>query len=199
MEPSRISGARYQRVTTWEERGGGECVDDARRGRGTEGGRGNLVGVGANGDAKGACEAEISEFEVAIAVDEEVLGLQIAVEHAVGVAKCDAAQHLVQERLDLHGGQASGCLVLVHVLLEVVLQEFEHKVKFLFAVDNVLQPHDVLVLQLLEQGNFTDGSGGNALVLGVEANFLEGNHLLAYAVSRLVHHTVRSLADLFQF
>ena len=35
----------------------------------------DFVGVGAEGDAEGAGEAEVGEFQVAGAVDEEVLGL----------------------------------------------------------------------------------------------------------------------------
>ena len=114
------------------------------------------------------------------------------------VAESDPTEHLVQKGLDLHGGKAAGGSVLVHVLLEVVLEKLKHEVQLLLAVNDVLQPDDVLVLQLLEQGNLADCSGGHALILRVEADLLERNHLLAHAVARLVHHTVRSLADLFQ-
>lgn len=50
----------------------------------------DLVGEGVDGDAEGAREPEIAELELALGVDEEVLRLQIAVQHAVCVAKVDA-------------------------------------------------------------------------------------------------------------
>ena len=59
------------------------------------------MGVGAEGDAEGAGEAEVGEFEVAGGVDEEVLGLQVAVQDAVGVAVVDSGEELGGEFLDL--------------------------------------------------------------------------------------------------
>ena len=49
------------------------------------------MGVGAEGDAEGASEPEIGEFEVAFTVDEEVLGFEVAMKDAVGVAVADTA------------------------------------------------------------------------------------------------------------
>jgi hypothetical protein len=111
----------------------------------------HLVGVGADGDAESAGESEIGKFEIAVTIDKKVLGLQIAVKNSVGVAKSNSAEHLVQERLDLHGGKAAGCLMLVHVLLEVVLEKLKHEMQFLLAVNHVLQPDDVLMLKLFQQ------------------------------------------------
>lgn len=67
------------------------------------------------------------------------------------MAESNATEHLVQERLDLHHGEAAGGLLLVHVLLQVVLQELEYKVQFLLAVNNILQSDDVLMLKLFQQ------------------------------------------------
>jgi hypothetical protein len=157
------------------------------------------VSVGADGDAESTGESEIGKLEVAIAVDEKVLRLQVTVKNTVRVAESDSTEHLVQERLHLHRGKASGGLVLVHVLLEVMLKELEHKMQFLLAVNNILQSDDVLVLKLLQQGNFANGCGWNTFIFGVKADFLESNHLLAYAVASLVHNTIRSLSNLFKF
>lgn len=38
----------------------------------------DLVGVGTHGDAEGAREAKVGQLELALAVDEEVLGLQVS-------------------------------------------------------------------------------------------------------------------------
>lgn len=51
-----------------------------------------LVRVRADRDAEGAGETEVSKLEHAAAVDEEVLGLEIPVKDAVGVAERDALQ-----------------------------------------------------------------------------------------------------------
>ena len=59
------------------------------------------MGVGAQGDAEGAGEAEVGEFQVARAIDEEVLRFQVAVEDPVGMAVADAEEELVGEFLDL--------------------------------------------------------------------------------------------------
>ena len=110
-----------------------------------------LVGVGANGNAESAGESEIGKFEVAVAVDEKILGLQITVENTVRVAESDSAEHLIQERLDLHDGKASGGLLLVHVLLQIMLEELKYKVQLLLAVNDILQSNNVLVLKLFQQ------------------------------------------------
>ena len=63
--------------------------------------RDDLVGVGAEGHAEGPREPEVGEFEVAFFVDEEVLGFEVAVQHAVGVAVARSFEQLVGEFLDL--------------------------------------------------------------------------------------------------
>lgn len=62
----------------------------------------NLVGVGAKRHTEGSGQTEISQLEVALLVNKQVLGLQVAVEDAVGVAVADTGAKLVHELLD-HG------------------------------------------------------------------------------------------------
>ena len=57
----------------------------------------DFVGEGVDGDAEGAGEAEVGEFELAFVIDEEVLRLQVSVEDAVVVAEGDALEELVHE------------------------------------------------------------------------------------------------------
>ena len=59
-------------------------------------------------------------------------------------------------------------------------------------------PDHVGVVRLLEERDLTDGSGGDALVLRLQADLLQGDHLAGGAVLRLVHNTVRPLPDLLQ-
>lgn len=59
------------------------------------------MGVGAEGDAEGAGEAEVGQFQVADFVDEQVLGFEVAVQDPVGVAVARAEEELGGEFLDL--------------------------------------------------------------------------------------------------
>ena len=106
----------------------------------------DLVGVCAQRNTKGAGKTEIGELEVALLVDEEVLGLEIAVQDAVGVAVLDAIAKLEHELADdliakaelhqmrrraLGQGLASTTIAhrkSLHVLLEVEVEELEDEV-----------------------------------------------------------------------
>ena len=57
-------------------------------------------------------------------------------------------------------------------------------------------PHDVWVLELLENADLPNRRAWDALVLSLQSNLLERNELPRHAVARLVHHTIRALADL---
>ena len=57
----------------------------------------DFVAEGVDGDAEGAGEAEVGEFELPFGVDEQVLRLQVAVQDAVFVAEGNALQQLVHE------------------------------------------------------------------------------------------------------
>ena len=59
------------------------------------------MGVCAERDTKCAGETKVGELEVAFLVDEEVLGFEVAVQDAVGVAVARAFEQLVGELLDL--------------------------------------------------------------------------------------------------
>ena len=56
--------------------------------------RDDLVRVRAHGDAERAREPKVGELELALAVDEQVLRLEVAVQHAVEVAVRDAVEQL---------------------------------------------------------------------------------------------------------
>jgi hypothetical protein len=88
----------------------------------------HLVGVGADGDAKGPGEAKVGELEDAVPVDQHVLGLHVPVQHAVAVAVRDALEHLEKIRFHELGGHALG-LGRVHVPLQVLVQILEAKVE----------------------------------------------------------------------
>jgi hypothetical protein len=60
-----------------------------------------------------------------LGVEEQILRLQIAVEHAVLVAEGDAPQQLIHEGLDGGGIQSSPLAAGVHVHLEVLVHVLE--------------------------------------------------------------------------
>lgn len=55
--------------------------------------------VAANGDAKSPRQTKIGQLDAALGVDEQVLRLQITMQHAVHVTESDATQQLVQVAL----------------------------------------------------------------------------------------------------
>lgn len=59
------------------------------------------MGIGAERDAEGTSQTEVGNLEVPSGVDEEILGFEIAVEDAVGVAVFDTGHELMGELLDL--------------------------------------------------------------------------------------------------
>jgi hypothetical protein len=61
----------------------------------------DFMSVGAERDTKGASQTKISQFQVALLVNEQILRLEIAVQDAVGVAVTGALEKLKSEFLDL--------------------------------------------------------------------------------------------------
>ena len=62
--------------------------------------RHHLVGVRPDGGAKGPRQPKVGQLGLAGGVDQQVLRLEVTVQHAVGVAKCDAGQQLLQVGLE---------------------------------------------------------------------------------------------------
>lgn len=69
----------------------------------------DFVGEGLDGDSESACQPEVSYFEIAGPVDEQVLRLEVAMDDPAGVAVIDPVHQLVQEQLHLIG--SDGVLV----------------------------------------------------------------------------------------
>lgn len=76
--------------------------------------------------------------------------------------------------LDHLGAHALGLARhIVHVLLQVQVQELEHQVQARVLVDDLEEAHDIVVSQLLEQADLPDCRARHALVLGLEADLFE--------------------------
>jgi hypothetical protein len=82
------------------------------------------------------------------------------------------------------------------VLLQVQVEELEHEVQLGVGVDDVLEPHDVGVLELFQEGDLPDGRRGHPFLLLLEPDFLEGDRRARCAVAGLVDDAVGALADL---
>lgn len=155
--------------------------------------RNDLVGVGAEGHTKGSRESEISKLEVSVAVDKEILGLQITVQHAVAVAVTDALAQLAHELLYHRVAETetaeSGAGALgerlaasavadgkgFHVFLQVEVEELHNEVELVaVGVHNVEEADDVGVVHLFQEGDLADGGGGDSFIFGFETDFLEG-------------------------
>mmetsp|Transcript_55742 Transcript_55742/g.155373 ORF Transcript_55742/g.155373 Transcript_55742/m.155373 type:complete len:300 (+) Transcript_55742:189-1088(+) len=157
--------------------------------------RNHLMRVATDRDSEGAGEAEVGEFQGALPVDEKVLWFEVPVEDAVLMAIRYAPQKLVEERLCC--GWIESSVAHVKQLFQVLVQKFEHQRELPLRVYHVAQPHDVGVLQLLQQRNFADRSARNSLVLGLQPDGLQCINLAA-SILRLIHDPVGALANLFQ-
>lgn len=56
--------------------------------------------VGANWNPKRSCQAKVCQLDLALGIDEEVLGLQVPVENPVRVAEGQALQQLEEVTLE---------------------------------------------------------------------------------------------------
>lgn len=98
----------------------------------------HLVGKGVDRNPKGAREPEIREFELALVVDEQVLGFQVAVQYSVVMAEGDSLQKLVHERFDGDVVQLTATAARIHVLLQVLVHVFEDQHELILRVDDIM-------------------------------------------------------------
>lgn len=98
------------------------------------------MGVVTNGNSKCACQSKIRKLEGADSIDEQVLRLQVPVEHSVLVAVCDSADQLVEVGLDQRRVQGPLAGNRIHEALEVLVQVLEDKVELAVAVYHIIEP-----------------------------------------------------------
>ena len=154
--------------------------------------RDDLVLERANVHGEGAREPEVGELEDARAVQQQVRGLEVAVQHLLLVAEGEALEQLVEQGLDCDDVEAG--IAGVEVLLEVELKVLEDHGELVHHVNHVVHHHNVLVLKELEQGDLTNRRGGDAFLFD-EADRLEGDRLGCLFVLGLVDDAVGALAD----
>ncbi|EGY17724.1 F-box protein pof6 [Verticillium dahliae VdLs.17] len=130
-----------------------------------------------NGIGEGAGETEIGELDVAVGGDEQVVGLDVAVQDKVLVAEPDGAAEHAHPGLDVGGAVAHIVRVLDEHLEVAEGQVLEHEVEVLvLGGKDGEQRDDVGVLELLEMLELADGVGGHALaVFLLDLDLLDGH------------------------
>ena len=99
------------------------------------------MSVGADGDLESPGKAKVSDFEHTVAVDQEVLRLEVAVHDPACVAEVHSARQLVHVRLDQHRLHPVHAR-LVHVLLQVLVEPLKDEVQTVLAVLDIEKPDD---------------------------------------------------------
>lgn len=166
------------------------------------------MSVCAERDTKGSRKTKIGQLQVTLPVNEQVLGLQIPVQDAVAVTVADTLNQLCHELFYHSVAQTQVChhrpireslatatladRQSLHVFLEIEVEEFHDKVEFVAVdMDKVQQLDNVGILHLLEKRDLADGGTGNALILGLETNLLQGHNSIGVVeFTGLVDHTV---------
>ena len=171
---STISGARYQRVTTYSVRKSRQSdqVDAAR-------------------------EPKVGDLQVAVLVDEQVGGLEVAVEHVARVDVLEAAEELVEEVLDVLVGER---LRRADHLVQVGVHQVRHHVQVGAvgrAAHQVADADDILVVEVEEELDLAERALGGRLVLEDVADLLDRDEALRRVtrVHRRADHAVRAAPD----
>lgn len=159
--------------------------------------RDDLMRVSLDGKTECSRETEIGELDsLAVVADEQVLGLEITVEYAVRVEEYERLTNLIEERLSLLGRQ--GSTLLLHVLLEVVLEVFEHQVQLVLREQHFLELDNIRMPQVLQQADFADSRRRDAIVFLFESDLLDSNQLVGFLVQGLIHDTVGTFTEFFE-
>lgn len=103
-----------------------------------------LMGEVFHRNSKGTSQPEICQLQNTLAIDEQVLRLQISMEYLVLVALGSSVEQLIQERFDLF--LRKGSFVVVKQLLQILIEEFEDERELFVGVQHVDQSDDVWVL-----------------------------------------------------
>ncbi|KAH3671021.1 hypothetical protein OGAPHI_000732 [Ogataea philodendri] len=159
----------------------------------------HLVGERVDRNTIRSSKSKIPELELAFAADEQILRLEVSVQHSVVVTEHDSSEQLEHERLD-HMGLQSTALVVpvrVHVSFQVLVQILKHKRQLVLCMYDVVQRDDVLVSELLHNGDFSNGCRRRSF-LAVEVDFLQRDKRAQSAVPAFENSGVRAFAEFFQ-
>ncbi len=109
--------------------------------------RHHLVREGVDGDAECPRQTEVGELQLAILVYQEILGLEISMQDLALVAKGNAAEELVGERLGGRGIYLPSISSLrFHVFLQIHIHVLGDEHQLVLGVDHIMEGEDVFVL-----------------------------------------------------
>ncbi|WVZ69484.1 hypothetical protein U9M48_018260, partial [Paspalum notatum var. saurae] len=142
-------------------------------------------------------KAKITNLELAVAVSQNVLGLEVPVEDTCGVDVLHASEQLVEEELVVLGREV---VVGLDDLVEVGLHELEDDVDVAELAargreHDVLDLDDVRVAQQAEQLDLAEDAGGVGDVLEDVVDLLDGDALAGAGVDGGGDDAVAALAD----
>ena len=98
----------------------------------------DLVGEGVDRNAECSGQTEIRELELALVVDEEILGFQVSMEHPIFMAKGDTLEELVHEGFYGDVVQLAAGTAGVHVFFQVLVHIFEDEHELILGVYDVV-------------------------------------------------------------
>ena len=179
-----VGGGGVRRLQTKEGQGRVRGAQNAPRG--------HIVRVARAGPGQRARKAKVAQLEHARAAEQQVLGLNVAVNDLVLVQVVNAAHQLPHDLFGVQGVQA--LWPALQLLQQRALHKLKHQVQLAFAAKHVQQPHNVVVPQLLEDAHLAQRRLAHLLRLIRLLELFNGHYLPALLVPRLEHHPVRALA-----
>lgn len=148
--------------------------------------RDNFVGEGIDWDTKGTSKTEIGEFELALVINEKVLGFQITVQDAVFVAEGNSLEKLVHEGFDGDVVKLTASAAGIHVFLQILIHVFKDQHELVLGVDDIVEGDNVIMLQLLHERDLADGCGWCAF-FRVQMNLFECDEFARLAITSFEH------------
>ena len=112
------------------------------------------------------------------------------------VALSSTIKKLIQEGLNHLIWECA--LMVIQQLLQVLIKEFKHEGELLVSMEHVYKSNNIWMLQLFEQGNFSDGSTWNTFFFRFKSDTLQSINFTSVYVFGLVHDTVGSFTYLFE-
>mmetsp|Transcript_9431 Transcript_9431/g.22236 ORF Transcript_9431/g.22236 Transcript_9431/m.22236 type:complete len:483 (+) Transcript_9431:329-1777(+) len=146
-------------------------------------------------------QAEICQLQLPLVVDQEVGAFDVAMQHAVLVAICQPFKQLLHVTLNLRRRESCARIgqpreIVVAELHDHVDRPLAVVVLACFGRHNLLQLHDVFVVQHLENLDLPDRRHGEPFLLVVHTHPLQSHDLPRHLIPGLVHLPVRPLPHL---
>lgn len=97
-----------------------------------------------------AGKAEVAELEHALLVDQQVLGLDVAVDHAVFMQIVESLQYLKNQLADDAQAESQRVVRVLEHFQHGLVHVLEDNVQFLVTLERLLEPDDVRVREVFE-------------------------------------------------